>query len=228
MFCGLIATPHTRHEEQKRAKERYDKKSVVKEHKIGDWVLVRFPKEETGKKRKLSKPWHGPYRVIQKNDPDVTVIPVHFPESGAIQVHQSRVCSCPPKWPTGFYWYGGQKLSRGGAPKWLEKLLSRGPTQLEDEIVLLECPEDRSPPEEVIFTELDGDSSPQEDGSVPTELAQDSNPESVCDDDGGGKNLATSAPDRKLLPSGRYNLRQNVKPPKRFEEQGTVRDEHTS
>ena len=110
----------------------------------------------------------------------------------------------------------------------MEKLLSRGPTQLEDEIVLLECPEDRSPPEEVIFTELDGDSSPQEDGSVPTELAQDSNPESVCDDDGGGKNLATSAPDRKLLPSGRYNLRQNVKPPKRFEEQGTVRDEHTS
>ena len=169
-------------EEQKRAKERYDKKSVVKEHKIGDWVLVRFPKEETGKKRKLSKPWHGPYRVIQKNDPDVTVIPVHFPESGAIQIHQSRVCSCPPKRPTGFYWYGGQKLSRGGAPKWLEKLLSCGPTQLEDEIVLPECPEDRSPPEEVIFTELDGDSSPQEDRSVPTELAQDSNPESVCDE----------------------------------------------
>ena len=27
-------------EEQKRAKERYDKKSVVKEHKVGDWVLV--------------------------------------------------------------------------------------------------------------------------------------------------------------------------------------------
>ena len=26
--------------EQKRAKERYDKKSVVKEHKVGDWVLV--------------------------------------------------------------------------------------------------------------------------------------------------------------------------------------------
>ena len=92
-------------------------------------------------------------------------------------------------------------------------------------------PGDRSPPEEVMFAELDGDSSPQEDGIVPTELAQNScpdKPESVCDDDRGRKNLATSVPDRKLLPSGRYNLRQNVKPPKSFEEQETVQDEHTS
>ena len=89
----------------------------MKEHKIGDWVLVQFPHKETGKKRKLSKPWHGPYRVIRKNDPDVTVVPVHFPESGPIQVHQSRVCSCPPKWPTGFYWYGGKKLSHGEVPR---------------------------------------------------------------------------------------------------------------
>ena len=96
--------------------------------------------------------------------------------------------------------------------------------QLEDEIVLPECPEDWSPPEEVMFT-------PQKDRIVPTELAQNSSPdkpESVCDDDGGGKILATSVPDQKLLPSGRYNFRPNVKPPKRFAEQGTVRDEHTS
>ena len=64
---------------------------MVKEHihKIEDWVLVCFLQEETGKKCKLSKPWHGPYRVTRKDDPDVTVVPVHFPESGTIQVHQS-------------------------------------------------------------------------------------------------------------------------------------------
>jgi len=69
---------------------------------LGDWVLIRFPHEESGKQLKLSKPWHGPYRIIRKNDPDVTAVPVYFPESGSIQVHQSRVCPCPPKCPTAF------------------------------------------------------------------------------------------------------------------------------
>ena len=64
---------------------------------------------------------------------------------------------------------------------------------------------------------------------MPTELVQDSSPdepESVYDDNGGGKNLATSAPNRKLPPNGRYNLRQTIKPPKRLVEQGTVWDKH--
>ena len=141
------------------------------------------------------------------------------------------MCSCPLKWPTGFYWYGGKKLSLGGVPKWLEKLLSHGPSQLEDEIVLRECTEDTSPPEEVVSNELNGDPLSQEDGIMPTDSAQDSSPdkpESVYDDDGGGKNLATSAPDQKLLPNGRYNLRQKIKPPKTLVEQGTVQDELTS
>ena len=109
------------------------------------------------------------------------------------------MCSSPPKWPTGFYWYGAKKLSCGGVPKWLEKLLSHEPTQPEDEIVLPECTEDTFSLEEDVSTELKGDPLPQEDGIMLTELAQDSSPdepESVCDDNDGGKNLATSAPDR--------------------------------
>ena len=34
---------------------------------------LSFPQEESGKNRKLSRPWHGPYRVMQCNDPDLTV-----------------------------------------------------------------------------------------------------------------------------------------------------------
>ena len=86
---------------------------------------MRFPHEESGKQRKLSRPWHGPYRVTQRNDPDVTVVKVHFPEEGTIQVHQSRVCPCPPRLPAGFYWYGGQRKSPGRLPPWLAKLLSQ-------------------------------------------------------------------------------------------------------
>ena len=65
-----------------------------------------------------------------------------------------------------------------------------------------------APYKEVVFTELNGDPLPQEDGIMAAVLAQDSSPdksESVYDDNGGGKNLATSTPDRKLPPNGRYN-----------------------
>uniref|UniRef100_A0A1X7SNG1 Uncharacterized protein n=1 Tax=Amphimedon queenslandica TaxID=400682 RepID=A0A1X7SNG1_AMPQE len=111
---------------QQRGKKNYDKKVFKKELKIGDWTLVRFPQEESGKQRKLSKPWHGPYRITHKTETGVTVVPIHFPESGSIQVHMSRVTPCPPKWPLGFYWYGGKRLSRGKTPSWVERLLETG------------------------------------------------------------------------------------------------------
>ena len=209
------------HNEQKRTKERHDNKSNVKPHpyKIGDWVLVRFPQEETGKKRKLSKPWHGPYRVTQKNDPDVTVVPVHFPESGSIQVHQSRVCCCPPKWPTGFYWYGGNKLSRGGVPRWLEKLLSHEPAEPEDEIVSAE--DTTSPEEDDTTTETSDVLTPQEEEIEPTNDASQELLEPETDQ-------TTPTSDRSVLPNARYNLRHAVKPPDRLVQQVIVRDEHTS
>uniref|UniRef100_A0A1X7UW15 Integrase catalytic domain-containing protein n=1 Tax=Amphimedon queenslandica TaxID=400682 RepID=A0A1X7UW15_AMPQE len=81
-------------------KKRYDQKVVVKELKVGDWVLVRFAHEESGKQRKLSKPWSGPYRIIQMTKSDI-VVPIDFPESGYIQVHSSRESPCPSEWPVG-------------------------------------------------------------------------------------------------------------------------------
>ena len=53
-------------EGQQRNKERYNQRVYTKKLKVGDWVLVRFPQEESGKQRKLSKPWHRPYRIIRK------------------------------------------------------------------------------------------------------------------------------------------------------------------
>jgi hypothetical protein len=45
---------------------------------------VKFPQEEVGKLRKLSRPWHGPYRVISHTDPDVTVVRVYSPQDKPI------------------------------------------------------------------------------------------------------------------------------------------------
>ena len=66
---------------------------------------------ETGKNRKLSQPWQGPYRILQRNDPDITASKVYFPNDGQIQVHQQRVTRCPPELVAGYYWYGAAKHS---------------------------------------------------------------------------------------------------------------------
>lgn len=49
-------------------------------------MLVKFPHEETGRARKLSRPCHGPYRVVKVPDPTITAVKVYFPEDGEIHV----------------------------------------------------------------------------------------------------------------------------------------------
>ena len=90
---------------QKRYKAQYDKSATPSEVKVGDWVFVHFPQEEMGRMRKLSRPWHGPYRVCSKRGPDVTVTRLYF-SGQPIQVHLKRVMRCPPHLPAGFYWHG--------------------------------------------------------------------------------------------------------------------------
>ena len=192
-------------EEQKRSKERYDKKSVTKDIKVGDWTLVRFPQDESGKKRKLSKPWRGPYRVVEKRDPDVTVVPVHFPDSGRIQVHQSRVCLCPSKLPPGFYWYGGNRLSHGKIPKWLSELLSG-----ESSSAIETTPPDREQSDEHLPVEIGSMPAEQESTHDQLELVGEQDELNSASQD---KPQSPSP----VRPSGRYNLRRSVKPPERLE-----------
>ena len=108
---------------QLKYKSSYDRRSLDVNYQIVDWVLVKFPQDETGRLRKLSRLWHGPYRVIDKHNPDITVVKVYAPQDGQIQVHQSRVVRCPPELPAGFYWYGSRRSSPGRPPKWVDKLL---------------------------------------------------------------------------------------------------------
>ena len=41
---------------QARYKAQYDRKSSEPCYRVGDWVLIRFPSDESGKQRKLSRP----------------------------------------------------------------------------------------------------------------------------------------------------------------------------
>ena len=110
---------------QRRYKQQYDKKATTPKFHVGDLVLVYFPQDETGKHRKLSQPWHGPYRIVSRDDPDVTVTKMYFPEDSQIQVHQSRVQMCPDSFPPGFYWYGNRKHGPGHPSKKIQRNLTQ-------------------------------------------------------------------------------------------------------
>ena len=109
---------------QRRYKKQYDRKATPVTYRVGDWVLIKFPADESGKMRKLSRPWHGPYRITEVNGPNVSASKVYNPQKEGIKVHQSRVKHCPADFPAGFYWYGGKSKGPGRPPKWVEQLLA--------------------------------------------------------------------------------------------------------
>ena len=84
--------------------------------------MVCFLQKESGKNRKLSRPWHVPYQVISRDDPDVIVVRVYTPQDGPIQVHQTRITPCLPQLPVGFFWYRTGMHSPGRPPRWLLNL----------------------------------------------------------------------------------------------------------
>ena len=110
---------------QERYKRPYDRRVTytTAPMRVGNWVLVHMPYEETGPQRKLSRPWYGPLRIISISDPDLMLTKVYFPQDRTIQVHQSRVKVCPPHFPGGFYWYGGRRHGPGRPPRWVSKVL---------------------------------------------------------------------------------------------------------
>ena len=114
---------------QWRYKDQYDRRTRRKPLCVGSWVLIHFPQDESGRWRKLSRPWHGPYRITDEDDPDVTCVRVYHPQDSPIHVHQSRVCLCPEDFPAGYYWYGGKRKGPGRPPKWVGRLLQSGVTR---------------------------------------------------------------------------------------------------
>ena len=102
-----------------KAHSRYKKshdKSYTHEYKIGRWIFICFPQEQTGAKWKLSRPWHGLYRVKTVRGPNIVASKVYFPDDGTIQVHLSRVCGCPTDLLGGFHWYGRRRAGPGRGP----------------------------------------------------------------------------------------------------------------
>ena len=83
---------------------------------------MKFPSDETGRNRKLSQPWHGPYRILDVTDTNVTVEKVYRTKDDKIHVHKSRVTFLPQYVPPGYYWYGPKHCCPGKPPQWVETL----------------------------------------------------------------------------------------------------------
>jgi len=109
---------------QQHHKKHYDWCAKSLQARVGDWVLVRFLADESGRYRKLSFPWHGPFHVVAIKGPDVDVSNVYFPQDPLIMIHQSWVKSCPHNFPRGFYWCGGCRCGLGKPPQWFEDMLT--------------------------------------------------------------------------------------------------------
>ncbi len=71
---------------------------------VGDWVFVLMPAAKAGKVHKFARPFHGPFRVLEVTDSDVTVIPVDRSQDTHLFVTRARIRHCPQEVPEGEAW----------------------------------------------------------------------------------------------------------------------------
>ena len=88
---------------QKHQKKYYDQQSRTIDFSPGDRVFVYMPSARSGPAWKLSRPFHGPYRVVNVKENGVEVRPVDRPQSDLIRVSLNRVRKCPAELGDEFY-----------------------------------------------------------------------------------------------------------------------------
>ena len=81
----------TKPHDSKPAKRAYNRHSPPKTFREGDCVMVYMPVERTGKNRKLSRPYFGPYQVLEVHPNSLTMRPVDHPNEQSIRVNQDQV-----------------------------------------------------------------------------------------------------------------------------------------
>ena len=80
---------------QESYKEYYDRKAKQHSYKIGDRVLLLTVENKKGKTHKLYRPYQGPYRIIEINEPNLKLISIFKPNSDPIVVHMNRCRPAP-------------------------------------------------------------------------------------------------------------------------------------
>ena len=96
---------------QRKQKEFYDRHSGETTYHVGERVMVYMPGTVSGKRWKIVRPYHGPYRVINMTPTNAEVQLVENPGEPSIFVALSRLRRCYPELPN-TSWTGGKKYKR--------------------------------------------------------------------------------------------------------------------
>lgn len=162
---------------QKKYKTYYDKKAkdIPSHYRVGQWILIRHPHEESGPNRKLSRPWYGPFRITKVEKTGVIAEGIYGNGiKDQIRVHLQRVTTCLPAFPAGCYWYGDRRSRPGRPPKWIDNYVradrsEEGNDQLEEEDL-----EDRSEAEQTEEEEssLDQEQAHRQEQTEPAVVAR--------------------------------------------------------
>ena len=97
-------------------KQNYDRKCTKDVNlKAGDRVMVFMPAESQGKNWKLSRPFHGPYRVLQVTPTNAEVRLIDRPKDEPIFVALDRIRLCYTE--QGDDSWSGHKKHRKRQPK---------------------------------------------------------------------------------------------------------------
>ena len=99
---------------QKKQKTQYDRKTRLRKHCVGDRVFVHMPGEVQGKAWKFSRPFHGPYRILELTPTNASVRLVDRPQDQPIFVSLDRIRRCPTELSEGETWSGktGRRRNR--------------------------------------------------------------------------------------------------------------------
>ena len=90
---------------QQHQKKQYDRKTRLPRFEIGDRVFVYMPAAKACKAYKFARPFHGPYRIVERSETGVVVRPVDRPQADPIRVAYNRIRCCADSipdlvWPT--------------------------------------------------------------------------------------------------------------------------------
>ena len=71
--------------------------------KVGKLVFIYMPLAKQCKSHKFARPFHGPYRVVEKHPGNIFAHPINQPHAPSIRVSLSRVRLCPTQTPDVFW-----------------------------------------------------------------------------------------------------------------------------
>ena len=96
---------------QEKQRTFYDLQTSCRlQYRVGDRVMVFMPSETTGKDRKLARPYHGPYRVVNLTDTNAEVKLIEKPKEPSIFVALERLRKCYPE-QSNATWIGRKRTS---------------------------------------------------------------------------------------------------------------------